>query len=479
MRKLPAWLRSHPIISILLAVVLLFTAMHFFLNWQSERRWQAYVKEGRARGVKFDLAEFAPPKIPDEENFAALPMMRAIFKPGAMNPMALPTTNRPNFGDPLKGERLDWEKWQIYFQDAGFISETTDSPPRDVLRALGRYAPQFQEWSEWKTRTKCRFDLDFKEGAGTPLPHLGIFQNAVTLFSMRLRAHLALGDSAEAYSDFVEGFQAYRALTEEPAIITGLVRVSVLAILVAGIGEGLADHAWAESEIHKLDADLATVRVWEDYRLSMMSERGEANWLHETIIAASGRDRARFFLFGGLYSSPSPVDAALMACIPQRVFRDNQLRANQYFDEMLGAVNVEATRFDPDRPTPSSPENVSGFDRYYLYFFAASVSGYDFIARKFALSQTKLDQIHLAIAIERIRIKRGKIPETLTDLVPDFIAEVPQDIYTRQPMIYRRKETGGFLLYSVGPDRRDDGGTIDPNKSEVKQPDWVWPYSRD
>ena len=85
MRKLPAWLRSHPIVSILLAVAALLAGMHFFLNWQAERRWQAYVKEGRARGVKFGLTEFAPPKIPDEENFAALPMMRAIMHPARKN----------------------------------------------------------------------------------------------------------------------------------------------------------------------------------------------------------------------------------------------------------------------------------------------------------------------------------------------------------------------------------------------------------
>ena len=160
MRKLPAWFRSHPIVSILLALAALFAGTHFFLNWQSERRWQAYVKEGRARGVKFDLAEFAPPKIPDEENFAALPMMRAIMQPGAKSPTALPDKDRPSFGNPLKGERLDWKKWQTFFKDAGFISETTDSAPRDVLRALEHYAPQFQEWSEWKTRHRCRFDLD-------------------------------------------------------------------------------------------------------------------------------------------------------------------------------------------------------------------------------------------------------------------------------------------------------------------------------
>ena len=477
MRKLPAWFRSHPIIPILLALAALFTGAHFFLNWQAERRWQAYVKEGRARGVKFDLTEFAPPKIPDAENFAALPMMRAIMQPGAKSPMALPEKDRPNFGNTLKGERLDWEKWQTFFKDAGFISETTDSAPRDVLRALEHYAPQFQEWSEWKTRPRCRFDLDFKAGAAMSLVHLTIFQNAANLFTLRMRAHLALGESAAAYADFTEGFQAYRALVEEPTLVSGMVRISVIAILLNGIGDGLSGHAWNEAELRKLDVDFATVRVWEDYGLSIASERGFANWLHETSIAASGQNRLQVLRgLGGAGTPPSPEAAALMACIPTRVYRDSQLRLNKYFDELLAAVSIEGSSYNPNQPTPSGPENLSRFDNFYLFLFRASAPVYGSMTGRYALFQTKVDQARLAFAIERSRIARGTLPEQLDELAPDFIVAIPADIYSGKALIYRRKESGGFILYGVGPNRVDDGGATGGKGSEQSQPDWVWPH---
>ena len=487
MRKLPAWLRSHPSTIVVavclappLAALLIAIAAHFFLNWKAERRWHAYVKEGRARGVKFDLTEFAPPKIPDEENFAALPMMRAIMQRGAKSPMALPEKDRPNFGNVLKGERFDLEKWQAYFKDIGFISETTESAPRDVLRALEHYAPQFQEWSEWKTRPRCRFDLDFKAGAAMSLAHLSIFQNAASLFALRMRAHLALGDSSAAYADFYEGFQANRALVDEPTLISGLVRISVIAIFLNGIGDGLANRAWREAEINKLDADLAKVRVWEDYRLSMSSERGFTNWIHETCIAASGRDRMVIWTgiqSFGMAGSPAPVASGLMACIPKRVYRDGQLHSNKYFDEMLAAVNSEGTHYNPDQPIPSGPENLSGFDYYYLFLFRVSAPTFGNMAERYALFQTKLDQAHLAFAIERFRIARGALPEKLTELVPDFVAVLADDIYSGKPMIYRRNDSGGFSLYSVGSNRTDDGGATGGKGSEQSQPDWVWPHS--
>ena len=484
MRKLPAWFRSHPIVSILLAVAALFTVTHFFLNWQAERRWQAYVKEGRARGVKFDLTEFAPPKIPDEENFAALPMMRAIMQPGAKSPMALPEKDRPTFGNPLKGERLDWEEWQTFFKDAGFISETTDSAPRDVLGALEHYAPQFQEWSEWKTRPRCRFDLDFNAGAAMAFPHLGIFRDAANLFALKMRANLALGNSSAAYADFVEGLQAYRATVDEPTLISGLVRVTVLGILLSGIGDGLVDNAWKEAELRKLDADLAEVRIWEDYRLSMSSERGVANWIHETCIRSSGRNRIKTLRglqsYGGPYTGSSPsIRTAIMACIPKRASRDSQLRSNKYFDEMLAAVNIEGTGLCPNQPTPSGPENLSDVESFYLFLFRICAPVYTSITKKFAFTHTKLNQTRLVVAIERFRIEYGAQPETLAELAPRFIEMLPNVVYSGKPMIYRRKESSGFSLYSVGSNRTDDGGAAGGKGSEQYQLDWVWPYSRD
>ena len=125
MSKLSEWFRSHPILSIFAAFLAVGLCAHFFLNWQSERRWQAYAKAARARGVKLYLTDFAPPEIPDAENFAALPMMRAIFQPGAKSPMALPPKDRPSFGDPLKGERHgQWAvsvsgNWRLVFEFEG------------------------------------------------------------------------------------------------------------------------------------------------------------------------------------------------------------------------------------------------------------------------------------------------------------------------------------------------------------------------
>ena len=58
-------------------------------------------------------------------------------------------------------------------------------------------------------------------------------------------------------------------------------------------------------------------------------------------------------LFNGLNTSSTFSPALPLQFIPKRIYRDNQLRQNQYFDELLARVSEDGKRFDPDGPTPS------------------------------------------------------------------------------------------------------------------------------
>jgi hypothetical protein len=479
MRRVVAWLCSHPLTTGFLVLIGCAVGTHLFANWRAEVRWQHYCTEARARGVKLTLAEFAPPEIPDAENFAALPMFRAIFNGGVQRPMELPTTNgtRPEFGNALKGERMDWTAWQTFFKDAGYISETTDSPPRDVLRGVEHYAPQFKEWGEWRTRPRCRFTLDTRDVMAMPLTHLGAFVGAAKLFALRMRVRFALHDSGGAYGDFREGLQAYHALKEEPVLITGLVRISALNIVLAAVGDGLAQSAWTDTELKAVADDLALVRVGAAYLQAFSSERGFGNQFEEQMIAMSPLQRAQKYTainaanFLGTGGFPP---SWLLTILPQRLYRDNQLRYNLHMDELCARATDAQTPFLASAGTPTSLENPDGLDAYYYFLFTQSNAVFSVVASKFVRVQTQLDQTRIAIALERFRLARGAYPETLAELVPEFIEAVPAETYSRQPMIYRPQDGGTFLLYGVGENRQDDGGVIDPKLSERRQRDDIW-----
>jgi len=64
----------------------------------------------------------------------------------------------------------------------------------------------------------------------------------------------------------------------------------------------------------------------------------------------------------------------------------------------------------------------------------------------------------LAAALAEYRAVHGKYPAKLDDITPDILAEVPTDVYHSKPYIYRRIDDG-YLLYTVGGNGKDDGGS--------------------
>lgn len=64
------------------------------------------------------------------------------------------------------------------------------------------------------------------------------------------------------------------------------------------------------------------------------------------------------------------------------------------------------------------------------------------------------------IALRQFRDADGVYPNDLAELVPSFLSAVPIDPFTDRPLLYRRKASREFLLYSTGPKRFAGGGRL-------------------
>jgi hypothetical protein len=76
----------------------------------------------------------------------------------------------------------------------------------------------------------------------------------------------------------------------------------------------------------------------------------------------------------------------------------------------------------------------------------------------FARTRAQLRLLRTELALREFRLRHGAHPAKLDELAPECVAVVPVDPFAEQPLRYRRQGEG-YLLYSVGPDLRDDGGT--------------------
>jgi hypothetical protein len=63
------------------------------------------------------------------------------------------------------------------------------------------------------------------------------------------------------------------------------------------------------------------------------------------------------------------------------------------------------------------------------------------------------------LAILAYRQEHGRPPPRLDDLAPDYLTHVPLDPFANEPLRYRLT-ADSYVLYSVGPNGRDDGGEI-------------------
>lgn len=66
------------------------------------------------------------------------------------------------------------------------------------------------------------------------------------------------------------------------------------------------------------------------------------------------------------------------------------------------------------------------------------------------------------LAVEAHRARYGDVPDTIKDLVPEFLDDVPVAPISGMPFLYRRLTDDAhgreYVLYSVGLNGSDDGG---------------------
>ena len=136
-----------------------------------------------------------------------------------------------------------------------------------------------------------------------------------------------------------------------------------------------------------------------------------------------------------------------------------------------------------DRP---SMQTVLAYDAYWnhewfgwrneLFRFARTAVGEqpyrfpvsdEFLREMDARSLMRWRLLESRLALELYHRRHGAWPESLGDLVPEYLSELPIDPFSNRPLVYHRQGEE-FIMYSVGKDGRDSGGVFPPEGD----PDW-------
>ena len=89
-----------------------------------------------------------------------------------------------------------------------------------------------------------------------------------------------------------------------------------------------------------------------------------------------------------------------------------------------------------------------------------------------AMYYARLGGLKIAVALKIYKAKTGEYPDRLSALSPDILLKLPKDPFTGKDYVYKKGD-GGFIVYSVGENLKDDGG-IPRERKRLKDYDIVW-----
>ena len=506
--------RSWYVLLGLCALVVLFYAGEYV---RGKWAWESFKREWEAKGEKFNQSAFVPPTVPDDQNFAVMPLVYSCYGqmltrdgktiPGEkrdtnfVNRLEMPVSDYSlaeptnGLGDRAKATLTDLRPWQDYYRQLVAttnlfpVPSQAGVPAADVLLALSKYDGTIEELRQASRLPASRFPLDYDvENPAVMLwPHLAPIKMVAKTLKLRALAELQDGQAEKALKDIKLSLRLTESLRTEPILISHLVRIAMLQITLQPIYEGLVEHRWSESQLAELEAELARLDFLADYQLAM---RGEL-----TLFQVGSFDFARrhpeallpICILTADGSRPSAFDDWLaktsVHLIPSGWFYQNQLRcARMMVKHYIPLADVKQNTFSPSgvRQADAALETETAKITPYNWLERLLLPDFSKTAKKFAYAQSSADLVRTAIALERYRLAHGQYPESLNTLAPQFIAAVLHDVIDGGPLKYHRTDDGQFVLYSVGWNETDDGGVVILNKGgtspDISQGDWVWRY---
>ncbi len=496
-------------------VVTLVLLFHVEENWRGARAWNNYRAQLEAQGVQLDFAAFVPKPVPDDQNFGATPAVKSWFdernwssnNDGApkqwqdnYDKVAPPAPQGKQNTEPTNRHFTDLVTWGANFDalrkgNTNSIQKPGEGSPdlatraaaaASVLAGLETNATALAELKDASVRPFCRYPVIYKveEPYSILLPHLSNLSSACRRLNLRACAELAAGRSDAAMSDVKLILYLGDSLKDEPFLISALVRMAAEKLAIQAVWEGLAEHAWTDAQLQELEPLFTRYDFVADLKGPMDVERAANISLGEVIrkkgfgvfieILGPGQPTAfnkRVADIGGVVIPGGWIRREEITCC--RLF---QLQVDGVYNNNSAPLpsRVESSQDAMAKGMP--PEWIVGAILNHRLIARALLPSLRRIVIRSAEAQTAANQAAIACALERYRLANGKFPETLDTLSPKFIAELPKDAINGQPMKYRRTGDAHFVLYSVGWNEKDDGGTPGKNLFDEKNGDWVWEY---
>jgi hypothetical protein len=464
-----------------------------------DQRAQAAVEQTRqmlrAQGFKLDMDEFdfatseearrnAGFLVGAAQQLAPLSMHIPLFLPAGSNAAGvvwkeetLPAERHPDLG-PLQHYDEQWAD-----EARRYARRLEEYPNRWMIlsQAFEEQAPLLDQTVEVILSGPIAFEPVIR--GDVLLPHLVALEHLVRIFASRALLDLREDRPAAAWTNLLATTRLATQWRPESAEGSQFVRFESMERVEHATWQLLQAEGFTDEQLLILQREWTGTSLFDG-----LAETAALARARMTQFCRSGRDPVPGTM------NPPTLQGYSYALVrwPVQFFRGVRAEANYrrrgvYDDEValmhyyvereknlrraIAAASWKEMRLLPDAqevpffetPGPSIMQAVMSLH----YMRASSRHGTGTLMARAADAEARRRLLITVLALERFRLQEGIYPESLSQLTPRFLDELPIDFMDGQPLRYRRTEGGSFLLYSVGLDCEDNGGRIpDPG------PDW-------
>lgn len=456
----------------LIVLVALVVASLLYIRVHTTKKWEDFRAHWEAKGERFEVEQFIPDPIPDDENLAYHPVFEGLYIEGSeaglwfeeLEPSTLDgyakKTSLARIRHCVPADFADWGELDQGLTQEERLSEITRrfAPLNEPLNLVAMAL---------RERPKCQFPIDTSNMMMLTTPHTFIYLHVTDAFQVRANLSLLTDDSAQTLEDFTSLQLLASAASQDNTLVGYLVEIAIQMSSHTIIWQGIHQNAFNDQELKKIDDLLSQVTPFPERLMDILRmERASMLQLIDILENNPGKitpsARTKNTRFMSLWWSTNRL--AISEGLQKHTFAPGGTFAT--IPTIEGAAELEREFENQNK----------GIGKYTRAFAIMSTPALNKAVAKVYQIEAYVNNARLAIALERFRLSNGAYPKSLSELVPEFLAGVPEDRCNSRPIEYRIKDDGTPLIYHWGCDGDDDGGR--PRKKS-NHGDYVWQYTID
>jgi hypothetical protein len=384
-------------------------------------------------GWRFEQLEGGRAEVPDAENGALVVLAAHKLLPKSWLPV--PTPPKPGLAESITDLSPEIQ----------LDEQLTQSLRLTLTNAAAALAPARGLAQLPRGRYVVSWSADF---ISTLLPHVQDAREIANLLTLDAALRAQDGDADGALASAQAACNAGRSLGDEPCAISQIVRRACVSLAVRSAERTLAQGEPSPQALAGLQRQLQDEATPPVLLLAMRSVRANMHGCLEAFKAG----KVNYQTFG--MRLPLLMPAPAMTIVDAAKARAAHAAYLRYLTEIVEIAKL------PPMEQKARLSNLKKPDvNLPMLLLALGEGDNTKILVTFQRQEALLDATVTALAVERYRHDKGRWPEALAGLVPDYLSQVPTDLFGGAPLRYQQLDDG-VVVYSVGPDGQDDGGKI-------------------